>query len=162
MAFAPANIALCKYWGKRDTTLNLPLTSSLSISLGKKGATCTVQLSDQLQDICILNGKTLAVDSKFSTRITQFLDLFRPCEKMFFHVNSQMNIPLAAGLASSACGFASLVLALNDFFGWKLSQQELSILARLGSGSACRSLVQGFVEWQAGLRADGMDSLLSL
>ncbi|HSW71671.1 MAG TPA: hypothetical protein VLH77_06845, partial [Gammaproteobacteria bacterium] len=56
------------------------------------------------------------------------------------------------------CGFASLVLALNDFFAWNLESRELSILARLGSGSACRSLTPGFVEWQAGVLADGMDS----
>ena len=69
-----------------------------------------------------------------------------------------MNLPVAAGLASSACGFASLVAALNDMFGWQLAQRELSILARLGSGSACRSLWAGFVEWHAGVQPDGMDS----
>lgn len=69
-----------------------------------------------------------------------------------------MDIPVAAGLASSACGFASLTLALNDLFDWQLPMHELSILARLGSGSAARSLWPGFVEWHAGQRVDGMDS----
>src|SRR5690606_6915553 len=63
-----------------------------------------------------------------------------------------------AGLASSACGFASLVSALNDLLDWKLAKRDLSILARLGSGSAARSLWMGFVEWHAGVQADGMDS----
>lgn len=69
-----------------------------------------------------------------------------------------MNIPVAAGLASSACGFASLVSALNQLFDWQLTKRELSILARLGSGSAARSLWSGFVEWHAGVHDDGMDS----
>jgi diphosphomevalonate decarboxylase len=61
-------------------------------------------------------------------------------------------------LASSACGFAALVKALNYFYGWKLEEWQLSILARLGSGSACRSIYNGFVEWQSGIKTDGMDS----
>jgi len=73
-------------------------------------------------------------------------------------IDIQMNIPVAAGLASSACGFASLVLALNDLYAWQLSENDLSILARLGSGSASRSLWNGFVEWHVGRQTDGMDS----
>ena len=65
---------------------------------------------------------------------------------------------MAAGLASSASGFAALTMALNDLCGWNLSAEKLSIIARLGSGSACRSIYDGFVEWQCGKRPDGMDS----
>jgi diphosphomevalonate decarboxylase len=61
-------------------------------------------------------------------------------------------------LASSASGFASFILALNQLCQWELASYELSILARLGSGSACRSIWPGFVEWQMGTRTDGMDS----
>ena len=69
-----------------------------------------------------------------------------------------MNIPMAAGLASSACGFASLVKALNAYHGWSCSMKQLSLLARMGSGSACRSLWDGWVHWHAGIRDDGNDS----
>jgi len=157
LAFAPTNIALCKYWGKRDSELNLPMTGSLSIALPDKGALTSLMLHDNGCDVITLNGKELPGDSAFVLRTTQFLDLFRPERKWFLKIDINMNIPVAAGLASSAAGFASLVSALNDLFGWKLSRRELSILARLGSGSASRSLWTGFVEWHAGVQADGMD-----
>lgn len=158
LAFAPTNIALCKYWGKRDLDLNLPMTSSLSIALPDKGALTTLTLRNEENDLIILNDKELAADSLFVKRISQFLDLFRPEKKWYLHIDIKMNIPVAAGLASSACGFASLVLALNDLFDWNLSKRDLSILARLGSGSASRSMWKGFVEWHAGVQSDGMDS----
>lgn len=156
-AFAPSNIALCKYWGKRDIELNLPVTSSLSISLGDKGAETTLKLSDASSDSLFLNGQQLEVQTRFGLRVVQFLDLFRPVNQTF-EIHIKMNIPLAAGLASSACGFASLVLALNKLFNWDLPLKELSIFSRMGSGSASRSLWSGFVEWHAGTEADGMDS----
>ena len=155
-AFAPTNNALCKYWGKRNQELNLPVTSSLSISLGEKGATTTLTVNNQSHDNIILNQKKVELTTTFAQRLIQFLDLFR--RDYFFDINIQTNIPIAAGLASSACGFAALVQALNQLFGWELSPIELSILARLGSGSASRSIWQGFVEWHAGVRKDGMDS----
>lgn len=157
-AFAPTNIALCKYWGKRDTELNLPVTSSLSIALPGKGAATTLRCHDGANDVVVLNGDTIANDSPFVLRLQKFLHLFRPKHEWSLHVDIKMNIPVAAGLASSACGFAALTEALNDLFGWGLAKQELSILARLGSGSASRSLWNGFVEWHAGERTDGMDS----
>jgi diphosphomevalonate decarboxylase len=158
LAFAPTNIALCKYWGKRDLELNLPMTSSLSIALPDKGALTTLTLRNEENDLVILNDKELLTDSLFVQRIKQFLDLFRPEKKWHVRMDIKMNIPVAVGLASSACGFASLALALNDLFDWNLAMRDLSILARLGSGSASRSLWKGFVEWHAGVQSDGMDS----
>lgn len=159
-AFAPTNIALCKYWGKRNQELNLPRTSSLSISLADKGAETTITISDRQHDVIVLNGQTVDSYSSFSNRLIQFLDLFRKPQSIYFDVDIQSNIPIAAGLASSACGFAAVVCALNQLFAWKLNEKELSILARLGSGSASRSIWQGFVEWHAGIRDDGMDSFV--
>ncbi|OQW96646.1 MAG: hypothetical protein BWK77_04025, partial [Verrucomicrobia bacterium A1] len=136
IAFAPANIALCKYWGKRDEELNLPVTSSLSVSLGTLGS--LVQLrSARASDIVFLNGKRLARDSSFARRVSGLLDLFRPGRKAFFEVRAVNTIPTAAGFASSASGFAALAMAADDLFGWRLPRRELSVLARLGSGSAC-------------------------
>ncbi|MCD6040169.1 MAG: ispE [Gammaproteobacteria bacterium] len=157
-AFAPTNIALCKYWGKRDQELNLPVTSSLSISLGSKGTSTELCLNEQAQDIFMLNGEVMSLSSNFSRRLESFLDLFRGRHSWHFRVETKTNIPLAAGLASSASGFAALVLALNKLFDWQLDSHQLSILARLGSGSACRSLWPGFVEWSKGIERSGMDS----
>jgi len=158
LAFAPTNIALCKYWGKRDNELNLPMTSSLSVALPDKGAMTSLIPSDQPHDVVVLNGNELANDTPFVIRISQYLDLFRSGSKRFLQIDINMNIPVAAGLASSACGFASLISAMNDLFDWQLAKRELSILARLGSGSAARSFWTGFVEWRVGAQADGMDS----
>lgn len=157
-AFAPTNIALCKYWGKRNSEINLPVTASLSISLGDKGAITKIAEIISPVDRITLNQQNVASDSSFGCRLTAFLDLFRPTTATHYQVDTSMNIPVAAGLASSACGFAALVLALDQLYGWQLDQQSLSILARLGSGSASRSLWHGFVEWRAGEAEHGMDS----
>ena len=156
-AFAPANIALCKYWGKRDSELNLPMTSSLSVSLGDKGTCTKISVNDQ--DKIILNGDMLSLDLPFAKRLIAYLDLFRTQDHLHFSIETTNNIPTGAGVASSASGFAALVLALDKLFQWQLDKKHLSILARLGSGSACRSLWQGFVKWHVGVRGDGMDSV---
>lgn len=156
-AFAPANIALCKYWGKRDRTLNLPVTSSLSISMEPFGSEVLLCVTGE-PDTLILNDQPIPADTPFARRVTEFLDLFRPGPTGGFHVAARNTIPTAAGFASSASGFAALVLALDRLFGWALDGRALSILARLGSGSACRSVYTGFVEWLAGSAPDGMDS----
>lgn len=151
-AFTPINIALCKYWGKRNTELNLPVTSSLSVTLGEKGALTRLTTTDTADEI-IINNKLVTV-----TGINEFLDRFRPKPNIHYKVVIDINIPVAAGLASSACIYASLVKALNNLYNWQLDETQLSILARLGSGSACRSLWNGFVEWEKGEVEDGTDS----
>ncbi len=154
---APVNIALCKYWGKRDKELNLPVTSSLSMSMTGLGATTEIRPCAGTHDRITLNGQEVDPSQAFASRLSAYLHLFRPTG-ISFEVDTTSDVPVGAGLASSAAGFAAIVLALNDLFGWELDPPSLSILARLGSGSACRSIHSGFVEWQAGERADGMDS----
>lgn len=156
-AFAPANIALCKYWGKRDAVLNLPVNSSLSVSLGGLGTRTEVRPA--AADALYLNGEPVAADQPFAVRLWSFLALLRPgLEADGLVIRTDNTVPTAAGLASSASGFAALVLALNDLAGWSLDRRQLSMLARLGSGSAARSVYDGFVEWHAGSRSDGLDS----
>ena len=156
-AYAPANIALCKYWGKRNDELNLPVTSSLSVSLGKLGSKARFAIGGD-RDAVSLNGQPVDPSLPFARRLFAFLDLFRPAPDAHFQVHAENTIPTAAGFASSASGFAAVVLALNKLFGWQLDQRSLSILARLGSGSASRSVYDGFVEWHAGTAENGMDS----
>jgi mevalonate pyrophosphate decarboxylase len=113
-AFSPSNIALCKYWGKRNKAINLPITSSLSISLGKKGTTTELKISDTQHDIIELNHRRLDLNTPFSKRLIEFLNLFRsPSSMWYLHISTQSNFPVAAGLASSASGFVAFVCALN-------------------------------------------------
>ncbi len=156
-ASAPANIALCKYWGKRNEELNLPVTSSLSVSLGELGTRTRIQPAGASDEVS-LNGERVSPRDPFARGVTKYLDLIRPNPLMGFRVETHNSIPTAAGLASSASGFAALALALDDLFGWALPRREISILARMGSGSAARSVYDGFVEWHAGAKPDGMDS----
>ncbi len=153
-AFAPSNIALAKYWGKRNQILNLPMNSSLSISLADKGANAQIKLSEKAHQI-IINKKILDCESPHTKRLNEYLSLFNH----YYQLELSVNIPLAAGLASSAAIFASIIQALNKLHQWQLSTRERSILARLGSGSACRSIETGFVEWNMGVEIDGMDSI---
>lgn len=158
-AFAPSNIALCKYWGKRDVLLNLPVTNSLSVSLNEKGAkTCIGVIEGFNKDIIVVNNQIIHEDTAFAKALSLYLDLFRENPSVHFRIETHVNIPIAAGLASSACGFAAVIKALNKLYGWNLELRTLSVLARLGSGSACRSLWEGFVEWQRGSCAQGLDS----
>jgi len=166
---APVNIALSKYWGKRDVALNLPTNSSLSISLPKLGTQTTLEWQPsptQQADLIILNGKVCTPETSFAQRTSQFLDYFRPApqalapasEAGYFKVETINTVPTAAGLASSASGYAALVLALNEAFNWQLDLKQLSLLARLGSGSASRSLFNGFAIWHQGQQENGLDS----
>lgn len=158
--FAPSNIALCKYWGKRNTELNLPVTASLSVSLGHYGAKTTLSFVEAgLHDDIVVNGKQMSINSDpaFVLNLTAYLNLFRPTPTTRFCVKTETNVPIGAGLASSACGYAALIGAMDKLYGWQLPLQTLSLLARLGSGSASRSFWQGFVEWQTGSAEDGID-----
>ncbi len=153
--FACSNIALIKYWGKKNNILNIPNNDSLSVPLGNKGAIVSIKISNQEQ--YYLNSQLLDINHIFFNRLKTFLDLFRIANN-YYIVDIQCNIPIAAGLASSACIFAAIIKVLAKLFAWNLNHEQLSILARLGSGSACRSIHDGFVLWQAGKDKNGMDS----
>jgi diphosphomevalonate decarboxylase len=161
-AFAPANIALVKYWGKRDSQLNLPVTDSLSIDLGNLGTETTIEPSDS--DIVILNGNKLSQGDPFAVKVINYVNLFRNAlnqaatNQPALRITTENNIPTGAGVASSASGFAALTRALDKYFDLRLSDRELSLMANLGSGSASRSIFKGFVYRHAGTDPNGMDS----
>ncbi|WP_249871566.1 diphosphomevalonate decarboxylase [Oceanobacillus saliphilus] len=159
-AKAHTNIALIKYWGKRDDALILPTNSSLSLTLDGFYTTTTVDFQeDLLQDRFILDNQP--VEGEAYRRVTEFLDLIRRIagkENLYADVHSTNDVPTAAGFASSASGFAALAAAGTKAIGLELSDRELSRLTRQGSGSACRSIYGGFAEWEMGNNADGSDS----
>jgi len=159
-AVAGANIALVKYWGKRDESLNLPAAGSLSLTLKELGTRTTVRFGEHLgpRDRLRLNG--LEPDDVTRTRNVSFLDLVRAYAgtDARAEVVSENSVPTAAGLASSASGFAALALAATRAAGLSLTPEQLSALARRGSGSAARSIFGGFVRMNAGTAPDGSDS----
>lgn len=154
------NNALIKYWGKRDEKLFLPTNSSFSVCMDEQLVTrTTVVFSPEFkQDEGWLDGKNLSADEMSSA--TKIFNLLRAKAKKnwFGRFASKNDFPTAAGFASSASGMAALAIAGAAALGLKLSLQELSIIARQGSGSACRSVLGGFVEWRKGEKADGSDS----
>jgi diphosphomevalonate decarboxylase len=148
-ACANANIALVKYWGNVDQRLRLPANASLSMNLAGLTSTTTVAFDAMLEaDAIVLDGRPLADDSQ--ARVVEHLERVRNLAGLGerARVVSRNSFPSGAGLASSAAGFAALSLAATAAAGLALSQRELSALARLGSGSACRSVPGGFVEWR--------------
>jgi diphosphomevalonate decarboxylase len=154
-ARACANIALVKYWGKRDSTLNLPAQGSLSLTLAALATQTTVSFDRSLaQDELELDG----FSARFAdtARASKFLDLVRAAAGIDTRarVKSRNEFPTASGLASSASGYAALALAASKAAGLALDERALSVLARRGSGSAARSIFGGFVRMHASDASD--------
>ncbi len=150
-AVSPANIAFIKFWGKRNPLLNIPFNNSISMNLSNCLTITTVEFnSNFLDDSVSVDGKEV-LDSK-KDRVVKILNLVRKKSKIDLKakVVSQNNFPQGAGIASSASAFSALALASSEAAGFSLPQKQLSILARRGSGSACRSIIDGFSEWKAG------------
>lgn len=157
-ARAHTNIALIKYWGKRDETLFLPTNNSLSMTLDQFYTETMVEFDSSLQeDRFILDGTKM--DQKETQKVSLFVDKVRRYtgESRFAQIDSVNHVPTAAGFASSASGYAALAAAAMKATGVNFSEQELSKMARQGSGSASRSIYGGFVEWQKGEKVDGSD-----
>lgn len=170
-----SHIVLSRYWGKRDPTLNLPTNSSLSVTLSQKSlrthTTASCSSSYPAEDTLTLNGSPQEIASSKRTQAClsnlrkwradlEAADSALPkLSAMPLRIVSVNNFPTAAGLASSAAGFAALVRAIANLYSLPQSPTELSLIARQGSGSACRSLMGGYVAWRSGTAVDGSDSM---
>ncbi|XP_039962112.1 diphosphomevalonate decarboxylase [Bactrocera tryoni] len=165
---APVNIALIKYWGKRHEELILPINDSLSVTLNtdEMCAKTTAAASASFKDnVMWLNGEKVPFEqnARLMRCVKELQQLAIAKGKLKFpidwrlHIASRNNFPTAAGLASSAAGYACLVYTLAQLYG--VENEELTTIARQGSGSACRSLHGGFVRWRMGTRNDGSDSI---
>lgn len=179
---APVNIAVIKYWGKRNKNLLLPTNSSLSLTLSQDDlrSVTTIRItpdelstsaqSSQAAETFFLNGLKQDHGAK---RLQNVVSQARKARKVMekeekslekisdwpMVIASVNNFPTAAGLASSASGFACLTFALAEIFELTMSMPEISRIARMGSGSACRSLFGGYVKWEMGEMDDGSDSM---
>lgn len=153
-AVAPSNIAFAKYWGKKDEILRIPENGSISMTLSNLVTTTTVEFSEDYEkDEVSIDVHLKGVASEESiNRVIKHLDLIRKLAKIQTRakVVSKNNFPTGTGLSSSASGFAALTVAASSAAGLNLPEKELSFLARQGSGSACRSIPSGFVEWVEG------------
>lgn len=150
-ALAHPNIAFIKYWGNRDDAMRLPLTGSLSMNLEGLETHTKVTFDVVMNaDRFVLNGQMQ--EGAGLARVSSFLDHLRGMigQQVYALVESSNNFPAGAGIASSASAFAALAMAGSAALGLDLSESQLSRLARLGSGSASRSIPTGFVEWHAG------------
>jgi diphosphomevalonate decarboxylase len=151
-ALAHPNIAFIKYWGLKDAANRIPANDSLSMNIGCLSTRTTVAPDTELkEDVLILNDEQVIGEPL--KRVQQFMDRIRRLAKqdVFTRIVSENNFPIGAGVASSASGFAALTLAGTAAYNLSLSEPALSSLARFGSGSACRSVPGGFVEWHTDL-----------
>jgi len=159
-AEASPNMPFVKYWGKRNEALILPMNSNISATFDSSLATrTTVLFSESLKaDELWINGKQFPPES-LDKAVPQ-LNIIRELAgiKMFAKIYSISKVPVAAGLSSSSAGLCALALASSSALGLKLPAEELSIICRRGSGSSCRSIYGGFVEWVRGDKTDGSDS----
>lgn len=151
-AYANSNIAFIKYWGNRDEALRLPANASLSMNLDGVFTRTTVRWDHTIkQDQLILNGQEQTGEPLI--RVSQHLDAIRKRLGLnsYAEIDSENNFPMGAGIASSASSFAALTVAGFAAAGAQetVSEREMTTIARLGSGSASRSIPTGFVEWHA-------------
>lgn len=159
-AQAQPNIALIKYWGKRDALRNLPAVSSLSVTLDSLHSRMTVDLDESLaEDLLEVNG---VMRPDMLARVTRCLDEVCGPKRCHAHVTSSSNFPIAAGLASSASAFAALVVAADGAVAGHRPSGELARIAGHASGSAARSLFGGFVELAAGDHEIDVRQLLAM
>lgn len=150
-AVSCANIAFIKYWGNLNEELRIAQNGSISMNLAGLEARTTVTFTPSLSaDRFTLN--SLPQTGKSLERVSRFLNLFRVIAgiPLFAEVSSANNFPTGAGIASSAAAFSALSVASAGALHLSLAEAELSRLARRGSGSACRSVPGGFVEWLPG------------
>jgi len=144
-AVANSNLALVKYWGKADEGAKHPAAASLSVTLDSLSTVAEVEFSTRLT-----TDRIEGLPGGAAARVAAFLDRFRARFGLdrHAHVVLTSNFPVAAGLASSASTFAALAKAATAAADLEVDERELADVARLGSGSACRSIYGGFVEWR--------------
>jgi diphosphomevalonate decarboxylase len=148
---AHPNIAFIKYWGDQDPCLRIPANGSISMNLSGLITRTQVTFDPNLDfDTLTLNQQNITGEGLL--RVSDLLDRVRQMSQLRYKASvvSTNNFPTGSGIASSASAFAALSLAACKAAGLNLTEKELSRLARTGSGSACRSIPAGFVEWQAG------------
>ncbi|MCU9534434.1 diphosphomevalonate decarboxylase [Streptococcus sp. CSL10205-OR2] len=141
-----ANIAIIKYWGKKDSQKMIPSTSSISLTLDNLYTeTQLSSLEDGKEDLFYINGVLQNEDEH--QKMSQVLNLFRKDSSQFVRIDTKNSMPTAAGLSSSSSGLSALVRAANTFFNANLKQEELAQVAKFASGSSSRSFFGPVAAW---------------
>lgn len=154
-SIGPINIALIKYWGKDDEKLITPLNNSISLTLDTREfyteTEIEIQKIEEKEDKITLtiNNEESKVTSRIKGIINEFKKKVKDLNKnsYYYKIRSKNTFPIKSGCASSASSMASLVMCMNKALNLNLSKEELSKISRIGSGSACRSIYGGIVEW---------------
>ena len=136
-----ANIAIIKYWGKKDAINIIPATSSISLTLENMYTKTEISIIPEVDnaetDVFYLNG--ILQDKKQTEKVSKVVDLFRKNKEQKVLIKSVNNMPTEAGLSSSSSGLSALIKACNILFGKNLPRKELAKISKLGSGSSARS-----------------------
>ena len=162
-----ANIAIVKYWGKKDAKKMIPATSSISLTLNDMFTETEMEfISDEdikisvekemkngdykdkfsnMTDLFYLNGKLQ--DSVHTEKISKVVDLFRENRSQKVKISTTNNMPTAAGLSSSSSGLSAVIKACNKLFGKNYTQSELAQISKFGSGSSSRSFFGPIAAW---------------
>ncbi|CAM30451.1 TPA: diphosphomevalonate decarboxylase [Streptococcus pyogenes] len=142
-----ANIAIIKYWGKENQAKMIPSTSSISLTLENMFTTTSVSFlpDTATSDQFYING--VLQNDEEHTKISAIIDQFRQPGQAFVKMETQNNMPTAAGLSSSSSGLSALVKACNQLFNTQLDQKALAQKAKFASGSSSRSFFGPVAAW---------------
>lgn len=140
-----ANIAIIKYWGKKDAKNMIPATSSISLTLENMYTDTEISFIESETDVFYLNG--VLQDSKQTEKISKVVDLFRENKEQKVLIKSENNMPTEAGLSSSSSGLSALIKACNKLFRKNMTRTELARISKYGSGSSARSFFGPIGAW---------------
>ncbi|HEP1355625.1 diphosphomevalonate decarboxylase [Streptococcus pyogenes] len=142
-----ANIAIIKYWGKENQAKMIPSTSSISLTLENMFTTTSVSFlpDTATSDQFYING--VLQNDEEHTKISTIIDQFRQPGQAFVKMETQNNMPTAAGLSSSSSGLSALVKACDQLFNTQLDQKALAQKAKFASGSSSRSFFGPVAAW---------------
>ncbi|HEQ8560449.1 TPA: diphosphomevalonate decarboxylase [Streptococcus pyogenes] len=142
-----ANIAIIKYWGKENQAKMIPSTSSISLTLENMFTTTSVSFlpDTATSDQFYING--LLQNDEEHTKISTIIDQFRQPGQAFVKMETQNNMPTAAGLSSSSSGLSALVKVCDQLFDTQLDQKALAQKAKFASGSSSRSFFGPVAAW---------------
>lgn len=162
-----ANIAIVKYWGKKDAEKMIPATSSISLTLNDMFTETEMEfIKDKdiktavekeikngnykdkfsnMTDLFYLNGELQ--DKVHTEKISKVVDLFRENRSQKVKISTTNNMPTAAGLSSSSSGLSAVIKACNELFGKNYAQSELAQISKFGSGSSSRSFFGPIAAW---------------